>query len=98
MSTTNRAVFGGLAKTQEDRGPITVELRGEVRLEVGGSRVEGRLPGRLGRALLAFLVAAAGAGVAAAGAGVAAAAARIAAAARRGLWIEHRRLRAQRDQ
>src|SRR4051794_21736461 len=56
MSTTTRAVFGELAKTQEDRRPITIQLRGEVRLEVGGTRMEGRLPGRLGRALLAFLV------------------------------------------
>src|SRR4051794_12866911 len=56
MSTTTRAVFGELAKTQEDRRPITIQLRGEVRLDVGGTRMEGRLPGRLGRALLAFLV------------------------------------------
>src|SRR3954447_12028070 len=56
MSTTTRAVFGELAKTQEDRRPITIQLRGEVRLEVGGTRMEGRLPGRLGRALLAYLV------------------------------------------
>jgi DNA-binding SARP family transcriptional activator len=45
-----------LAKTNEDRRPVTIQLRGEVRLEVGGTRMEGRLPGRLGRALLAFLV------------------------------------------
>jgi DNA-binding SARP family transcriptional activator len=35
---------------------VIIQLRGELRLEVGGSRVEGRLPGRLGRALLAYLV------------------------------------------
>ena len=45
-----------LAKTHKDRRPVTIQLRGEVRLEVGGARMEGRLPGRLGRALLAFLV------------------------------------------
>src|SRR3954465_7486063 len=56
MSTTTRAVFGELAKTHKDRHPITIQLRGELRLETGGTRVEGRLPGRLGRALLAFLV------------------------------------------
>jgi DNA-binding SARP family transcriptional activator len=47
---------GELAKTHEDRRQITIQLRGEVRLDVGGNRMEGRLPGRLGRALLAFLV------------------------------------------
>jgi DNA-binding SARP family transcriptional activator len=36
--------------------PIRIHLRGELRLEVGESRVENRLPGRLGRALLAYLV------------------------------------------
>jgi DNA-binding SARP family transcriptional activator/tetratricopeptide (TPR) repeat protein len=56
MSTTTRAVLRELAKTQKDRRPVTIQLRGEVRLEVDGARVEGRLPGRLGRALLAFLV------------------------------------------
>jgi SARP family transcriptional regulator, regulator of embCAB operon len=56
MSTTIRAVLRELAKTEKDRRPITIQLRGEVRLEVDGARVEGRLPGRLGRALLAFLV------------------------------------------
>ncbi|HKP20563.1 MAG TPA: AAA family ATPase, partial [Thermoleophilaceae bacterium] len=45
-----------MAKTEKDRRPVTIQLRGEVRLEVGGTRMEGRLPGRLGRALLAFLV------------------------------------------
>ena len=45
-----------LGTTTKDRRPITIQLRGEVRLEAGGTRVEGRLPGRLGRALLAFLV------------------------------------------
>ena len=35
---------------------MIIHLRGELRLEVGGSRAEGKLPGRLGRALLAFLV------------------------------------------
>jgi DNA-binding SARP family transcriptional activator len=35
---------------------VIIQLRGELRLEVGGSRVEGRLPGRLGRALLPYLV------------------------------------------
>jgi DNA-binding SARP family transcriptional activator len=53
---STRAVVGELAKSNEDSRPITIQLRGEVRLEVGGTRVEGRLPGRLGRALLAFLV------------------------------------------
>jgi DNA-binding SARP family transcriptional activator len=38
------------------RRPVTIQLRGELRVEVDGSRVEGTLPGRLGRALLAFLV------------------------------------------
>ena len=56
VPTTTWAVVGTLAKTSEDRRPITIQLRGEVRLEVGGTRMEGRLPGRLGRALLAFLV------------------------------------------
>src|SRR4029453_15030547 len=56
MSPTTRAVLRELAKPQKDRRPVTIQLRGEVRLEVDGSRVEGRLPGRLGRALLAFLV------------------------------------------
>src|SRR5215210_2195759 len=56
MSTTTRAVFGELAKTQKDKQPIEIQLRGELRLEAGGTRLEGRLPGRLGRALLAFLV------------------------------------------
>lgn len=45
-----------MAKTGKDKRPVTIQLRGEVRLEVGGTRMEGRLPGRLGRALLAFLV------------------------------------------
>jgi hypothetical protein len=45
-----------LAKTPTDRRPVIIHLRGELRLEVSGSRVEGKLPGRLGRALLAFLV------------------------------------------
>jgi len=45
-----------VATSQTDRRPVTVQLRGELRLEVKGSRVEGRLPGRLGRALLAYLV------------------------------------------
>ncbi len=36
--------------------PIRIHLRGELRLEVDGSRLENRLPGRLGRALLAYLV------------------------------------------
>ena len=36
--------------------PVRIHLRGELRLEVGGSRLENRLPGRLGRALLAYLV------------------------------------------
>ncbi|HMJ94543.1 MAG TPA: AAA family ATPase [Thermoleophilaceae bacterium] len=35
---------------------IRIHLRGELRLEVDGSRLENRLPGRLGRALLAYLV------------------------------------------
>src|SRR5215210_4677571 len=56
MSTTTTAVFGELAKTHKDRHPITIQLRGELRLEAGDTRMEGRLPGRLGRALLAFLV------------------------------------------
>ena len=51
-----RAVSANWPQTQQDKRPITIQLRGEVRLEVGGTRVEGRLPGRLGRALLAFLV------------------------------------------
>ena len=55
MSTTSRAVFPELATSPKDR-PVIVQLRGELRLDVGGSRVEGRLPGRLGRALLAYLV------------------------------------------
>ena len=38
------------------RGPVRIHLRGELRLEVDGRRVEGSLPGRLGRALLAYLV------------------------------------------
>jgi len=45
-----------VATSQTDRPPVTVQLRGEIRLDVEGSRVEGRLPGRLGRALLAYLV------------------------------------------
>src|SRR4051794_8423177 len=56
MSTTTRAVLRELAKTHKDRRPTTIQLRGEVRLEVDGARVEGGLPGRLGRALLAYLV------------------------------------------
>jgi hypothetical protein len=45
-----------LAEARQDKRPVAIQLRNEVRLEVGGSRVEGKLPGRLGRALLAFLV------------------------------------------
>jgi hypothetical protein len=30
---------------------VIIQLRGELRLEVDGSRVEGSLPGRLGRAI-----------------------------------------------
>ena len=45
-----------MAQSATDSRPIVVQLRGELRLEVQGSRVEGRLPGRLGRALLAYLV------------------------------------------
>src|SRR4051794_36011072 len=56
MSTTTNAVLFELAKDPKDRRPLTIQLRGEVRLEVDGTRVESKLPGRLGRALLAFLV------------------------------------------
>ena len=35
---------------------VRIQLRGDLRLEVRGSRVEGSLPGRLGRGLLAYLV------------------------------------------
>ena len=45
-----------MAQSATDSRPVIVQLRGELRLEVEGSRVEGRLPGRLGRALLAYLV------------------------------------------
>src|SRR5262245_16589083 len=45
-----------MAKTSNDRRRVIIQLRGELRLEVDGRRVEGKLPGRLGRALLAFLV------------------------------------------
>jgi DNA-binding SARP family transcriptional activator len=49
-------VFLKLAKGAKDRRPLTIQLRGEVRVEVDGTRVESKLPGRLGRALLAYLV------------------------------------------
>src|SRR4051794_9920694 len=55
MSTTTNAVLFELAKDPKDRRPLTIQLRGEVRLEVDGTRVESKLPGRLGRALLAFM-------------------------------------------
>src|SRR5918997_3838446 len=58
MSMTTRAVFLELGNPRKDRRPhpVRIHLRGELRLEVNGSRVEGKLPGRLGRALLAYLV------------------------------------------
>jgi DNA-binding SARP family transcriptional activator len=67
MSTTIRADLAGAATAHKicaaEAGtflalgsPVRIHLRGELRLEVGGSRLEGRLPGRLGRALLAYLV------------------------------------------
>src|ERR671924_352629 len=45
MSTTSRADFLEFAKTAKDRRPVTIHLRGELRLEVDGSRVDGKLPG-----------------------------------------------------
>jgi DNA-binding SARP family transcriptional activator len=45
-----------VAQSATDSRPVIVQLRGELRLEVDGSRVEGRLPGRLARVLLAYLV------------------------------------------
>src|ERR671916_3433257 len=69
MSTTIRADLRELAKAPQTirgaakrgtletvRTGVRIQLRGDLRLEVGGSRVEGSLPGRLGRALLAYLV------------------------------------------